>query len=112
MVTNDNAPEELKRILNVLVISTLTLLMTFAMFVPALAQEDLPDPGILPTSPLYGMKRGWERALDVITFDPESKSKLHQTYALTRLAEADAPASPVPTTMISSFLLFAGFTSF
>jgi uncharacterized membrane protein YgcG len=66
------------------------ILVALSMIVPALAQADLPDPGILPTSPIYGIKRGWERALDVITFDPESKSRLHYTYALTRLSEANA----------------------
>lgn len=66
------------------------VLVALSMVMPALAQADLPDPGILPTSPVYGIKRGWERALDVITFDPESKSRLHYTYALTRLSEANA----------------------
>jgi hypothetical protein len=70
----------------------MAVFIMLAVFAPALAQEDLPDPGILPTSPVYGVKKGWERALDVITFDPESKSRLHYTYAMTRLAEADALA--------------------
>lgn len=66
------------------------LIVALNMFTPVFAQADLPDPGILPTSPFYGFKKGWERALDVITFDPESKSQLHYQYALTRLSEANA----------------------
>ncbi len=68
------------------------LLFAMSLFVPVLAQTDLPDPGILPTSPVYPLKKGWERAIDVITFDPESKSQLHYQYALTRLSEANALA--------------------
>ena len=82
----------------------MALLVTLNMFVPALAQMDLPDPGILPTSPVYGFKKGWERALDVITFDPESKSQLHYQYALTRLSEANALADLGETEQIDDVI--------
>jgi len=63
---------------------------------PALAQNvseeeiQLPEPGILPDSPFYGLKIALENLRLALTFDEEYKVKLHLHYAERRLAEAQA----------------------
>ncbi len=49
--------------------------------------QQLTNPGILPDSPLYGFKRFFENVQVFLTFDPDSKAKLHLQLAETRLAE-------------------------
>jgi predicted RNA-binding Zn ribbon-like protein len=66
------------------------IVLLISALAPVLAQEDLPDPGILPDSPFYGLKRGWEGFVEIVTFGPEAKAQLHYKYAETRLAEANA----------------------
>ena len=58
----------------------LTTLVLINLVTPVLAQDDLPDAGILPDSPFYGLKRGWERAIEVLTFSPEAKALVNYGY--------------------------------
>ena len=51
---------------------------------------ELPEPGILPDSPLYGLKRGFERIQGVFKFTEKSKAEHKVKIAEKRLAEAKA----------------------
>ena len=54
------------------------------------AQEQLINPGITPDNPLYVLDRAIERLQLILTFDEESKAKLHLMIAEERLSEAKA----------------------
>ena len=57
----------------------------------AIAQEEqLPDPGILPDSPLYGLKKAAEAVGTFFTFGQEKKAERMLQLAEKRLAEAEA----------------------
>jgi uncharacterized protein DUF5667 len=59
----------------------------------AYAQETdalLPDPGILPDSPFYGLKRAFEIISTTLTFSNDAKALKSLELAQTRLAEARA----------------------
>jgi hypothetical protein len=58
--------------------------------IPVLAQEELPNPGILPDNPFYSFKRFGESIRLWLTFDPEAKVKLRIRLAEMRLAELNA----------------------
>ena len=51
-------------------------------------KRELPIPGILPDSPLYGLKRFFESLDLFFTFDDLTKAEKHLKYAELRLAEA------------------------
>lgn len=53
-----------------------------------IAQASLPDPGILPDSPLYFLKRLAEGIREALTFDNGKKAALHLEFAKMRLSEA------------------------
>lgn len=52
-----------------------------------IAQSSFGDPGILPTSPFYFLKRFAEDIQMTFTFDPAQKAQLHLERAKIRLAE-------------------------
>ncbi len=54
------------------------------------AESELPQPGILPDSPFYGLQRGMEGIQLFFAFDDVSKANLHYKFAGYRLAEAEA----------------------
>ena len=56
----------------------------------AVAQENLPDPGILPDSALYGLKKAAEAVGTFFTFGQEKKADRMLSLAEKRLAEAEA----------------------
>jgi hypothetical protein len=56
----------------------------------SLAQEELPQPRVLPGHPLYGVTVIFERITIVITPGEEAKAKLRLRHAERRLAEAKA----------------------
>lgn len=60
--------------------------------IPVFAQEDtgLPDPGITPDNPFYGVKRGFEDIGLAFTFGEINRAQAHYNRAQTRLSEADA----------------------
>ena len=74
------------------------LVVLLTLVTPAVAQENktaevqgvklTEKPGILPDSPLYGLKRAAERIRLALTFNDDSKIKLELKYAERRLAEA------------------------
>ena len=72
-------------LLIVLMLSTLSI-------TSAVAQEELPDPGITPDSWLYGLDRAIESLQKIFTFAPEAKARLALQLAAERLAEAKAMA--------------------
>lgn len=55
-----------------------------------LAETEFSNPGLLPDSPFYFLKRITENVRLLFTFDPEDKAKLHLDFAKTRLVEAKA----------------------
>ena len=59
----------------------------------AVAQEEkLPNPGILPDNPLYGLKIAAEAVVTFFTFGQEKKAERMLRLAEKRLAEAEAVA--------------------
>lgn len=58
----------------------------------ALAQEELPDPGLLPDSSLYGLKKAFEAVRGVFVFGEKAKVEYALALAEKRLAEAEAMA--------------------
>jgi hypothetical protein len=72
--------------------SVFTFFVLSQMATFAFAQTDdttrqLPDAGMLPDHPLYGLKKFWEGAQMAFTFDHEGKARLHARFADQRLAE-------------------------
>ena len=66
------------------------LVSLLVLSAPVMAVESLPDPGILPDSPIYGIKRAFESIETVFTFSNEAKAKVALKHAEKRLAEAKA----------------------
>ncbi len=64
---------------------------------PALAQEDLPDPGILPGSPFYFAKAFFEDVGTFFVFGDLAKAERYQELAQKRIAEAKAMAEKEPS---------------
>lgn len=58
--------------------------------ITAAAQEELPDPGVTPDSPFYGIKRFFENVDLFFTFDSPAKAEKYIRYAGLRLSEAKA----------------------
>lgn len=54
------------------------------------AENELPDPGMLPDNPLYFTKRIREQVRLLLTFDGKTKAKNKLEFASVRLAEAQA----------------------
>jgi hypothetical protein len=70
---------------NLLITTTFILILTINI---SLSQEELPKPFILPDNPLYGLSRFFEKIRLLLTFDEESKFKLHLHFSELRLSEA------------------------
>lgn len=72
----------------------LTALIALMVVFPSqgLAQGELPDPGLLPDSSLYGLKKAFEAVRGVFVFGEEAKAKYALNLAEKRLAEAEAMA--------------------
>jgi len=69
------------------IVAALLVALTLVGIIPVMAQEDLPEPGILPDSPFYPVKIFVEKVKVWITFDPEARAKIHLQYLEIRLAE-------------------------
>lgn len=67
--------------------------ITFTLAIFLMAQvayaDHLPNPGILPDNPFYGLKKAFEGLGTVFTFDQVAKAERYVKLAETRLAEAD-----------------------
>ena len=72
---------------NTLVYAVLFLLATSPVVV---AENHLPDPGILPDSPFYGLKKAFESVGTAFTFGDEAKIVRSMKLAEKRLAEVEA----------------------
>lgn len=64
----------------------LLLVLVFSTLFVA-AQTELPDPGILPDSPFYGLKKAWEAMGTAFTFGEEAQAQRALALAERRLAE-------------------------
>ncbi len=72
------------------------LVSLMVLATPALAAEEmdttLPDPGITPDSPIYGLDKAVEGLELAFTFGEENKARVHYKFAKERLAEAEKMA--------------------
>jgi len=66
------------------------LISLLVLSTPVMAVESLPNPGILPDSPIYGLKRAFESIETALAFSNEAKAKVALKHAEKRLAEAKA----------------------
>jgi len=74
-------------------ITIISLLLSFALMGVGQAQNvQLPDPGLLPDSPFYFLKRGWEGLGTFFTFGDSAKAERFAKLAEKRLSEARALA--------------------
>ncbi len=68
------------------------LILSLAVIVNAEESEDLPAPGILPDSPLYGIKKAFEGLGNAFAFGQKAKAERALKLAKKRMAEAKAMA--------------------
>ncbi len=86
------------------------LTIAFALLSPAFSyaqqpeDDNLPDPGLLPDNPFYGLKRAWEAIGTAFTFGDEAKALGALELAQTRLAEAQAMANTGKPEFVESLL--------
>ncbi len=88
-----------KKLANILMIENkmikkilLSVLMVFLLSTVAYAQTGLPNPGTLPDSPFYGIKKAFESVGNAFTFGETAKAERALRLAEKRLAEAEAMA--------------------
>jgi|Deesub1362B_J571_1020462.scaffolds.fasta_scaffold02634_6 hypothetical protein len=73
-------------------ISSLALTLAMFVLISVAAAQELPDPGILPDSWMYGIKRAFESISLILTFDEVAKVEKRLQYAELRLIEAKVMA--------------------
>jgi serine protease AprX len=71
---------------------------------PPAFQKGLPQVGVPPGTPAYGVKRAMEKVSLALTFDPEKKTELRMKFAERRLAEAQALAEDNETEKAEKFV--------
>lgn len=84
-----------------------TILFSFSLGIrPCFAQsEELPEAGLLPTSPLYFLKTVGEKVQILLAFDPVGRAEVYLEMADVRLAEAKALLEADKKEMVAKSLL-------
>lgn len=78
----------MKKIISIISI----LILSLSIIVNAQETEELPNPGILPDSPLYGLKKAAEALGNAFAFGQKAKAERAVKLAKKRMAEAKAMA--------------------
>lgn len=87
--------------------SIVAILASVFVSIPAFGQANqaqLPDPGILPDSPIYGLKRAFESIVTDLTFGDDTRSLRALDIAQIRLAEAMAMTNSEKHAYVPSLL--------
>ena len=80
------------------------LMIVFLVHIAYAHEEDLEDPGILPDSPFYGLKKAAEKVGSLLVFKKVAKAERHLMLAERRLAEAKALAEKGKTEKVKKVL--------